>query len=167
MQKERPGVTFLVFDAKQSPTDNFNTWSAQVKAHPDALAYVGPGSQAAVSLSRIQRKPGAKKLLVGACDLDQVAMEGVSDGYVEALDLPRALAQGLPRDQADGRRQAERQGAAGGHVELRRADRQQGQHRRDHRPPEGPGSARRLLQGRGRQAARRPGPVPRPDARVH
>src|SRR3954463_16334364 len=88
MQKERPGVTFLVFDAKQSPTDNFNTWSAQVKAHPDALAYVGPGSQAAVSLSRIQRKPGAKKLLVGACDLDQVAMEGVKDGYVEAVVSP-------------------------------------------------------------------------------
>jgi ribose transport system substrate-binding protein len=88
MQKERPGVTFLVFDAKQSPTDNFNTWSAQVKAHPDAIAYVGPGSQAAVSLSRIQRKPGAKKLLVGACDLDPVALQGVKDGYVEALISP-------------------------------------------------------------------------------
>jgi ribose transport system substrate-binding protein len=88
MQKERPGITFLVFDAKQSPTDNYNTWSAQVKAHPDAIAYVGPGSQAAVSLSRIQRKPGAKKLLVGACDLDQVALQGVKDGYVEALISP-------------------------------------------------------------------------------
>jgi ribose transport system substrate-binding protein len=60
MKKERPGVTFLVFDAKQSPTDNYNTWSAQVKAHPDAIAYVGPGSQAAVSLSRIQRKPARR-----------------------------------------------------------------------------------------------------------
>jgi ribose transport system substrate-binding protein len=88
MKKERPGLKFIVFDAKQSPTDNFNTWSAQVKAHPDAIAYVGPGSQAAVSLSRIQRKPGAKKLLVGACDLDQVALEGVKDGYVEALISP-------------------------------------------------------------------------------
>ncbi len=88
IEKERPGITFLVFDAKQSPTDNFNTWSAQVKAHPDAVAYVGPGSQAAVSLSRVQRKPGAKKLLVGACDLDQVAMEGVRDGFVEALVSP-------------------------------------------------------------------------------
>jgi len=87
MSKERPGIKFLVFDAKQSPTDNFNTWSAQVKAHPDALAYVGPGSQAAVSLSRIQRK-GGKKLLVGACDLDQVALQGVKDGYVEALISP-------------------------------------------------------------------------------
>jgi ribose transport system substrate-binding protein len=88
MQKERPGVTFLVFDAKQSPTDNFNTWSAQVKAHPDALAYVGPGSQAAVSLSRVQRRSGQKKLLVGACDLDPVALQGVKDGYVEALISP-------------------------------------------------------------------------------
>ena len=110
MKKERPGVTFLVFDAKQSPTDNFNTWSAQVKAHPDALAYVGPGSQAAVSLSRIQRKPGAKKLLVGACDLDPVALRGRQRRLRRGAHLPRALAQGLPRGEADGRRQAERQG---------------------------------------------------------
>jgi ribose transport system substrate-binding protein len=87
MKKERPGVTFLVFDAKQSPTDNFNTWSAQVKAHPDALAYDGPGSQAAVSLSRVQRKTG-QKLLVGACDLDKVALQGVKDGLVKALISP-------------------------------------------------------------------------------
>jgi ABC-type sugar transport system substrate-binding protein len=87
IKQERPGVTFRVFDAKQSPTDNFNTWSSQVKAHPDALAYVGPGSQAAVSLSRVQRR-GGKKLVVGACDLDPVALEGVRDGYVTALISP-------------------------------------------------------------------------------
>jgi ribose transport system substrate-binding protein len=85
--KARPGIKFMVFDAKQSPTDNYNTWSAQVKAHPDAIAYVGPGSQAAVSLTRIQ-KAGGKKLLVGACDLDPVALQGVKDGYVEALISP-------------------------------------------------------------------------------
>jgi ribose transport system substrate-binding protein len=87
MKQERPGLKPIVFDAKQSPTDNFNTWSAQVKAHPDAIAYVGPGSQAAVSLSRIQRRTG-QKLLVGACDLDKVAMEGVKDGLVKALISP-------------------------------------------------------------------------------
>jgi ribose transport system substrate-binding protein len=86
--KARPGVKFIVFDAKQSPTDNFTTWSAQVRAHPNALAYVGPGSQAAVSLTRIQRKPGQKKLVVGACDLDPVALQGVKDGYVVALISP-------------------------------------------------------------------------------
>jgi ABC-type sugar transport system substrate-binding protein len=88
IKQQRPGVTFRGFDAKQSPTDNFNTWSAEVKAHPDALAYVGPGSQAAVSLSRIQRHGGGKKLVVGACDLDPVALEGVRDGYVTALISP-------------------------------------------------------------------------------
>jgi ribose transport system substrate-binding protein len=87
MKKERPGLKPVVFDAKQSPTDNYNTWSAQVKAHPDAIAYVGPGSQAAVSLSRIERKTG-QKLLVGACDLDKVAMQGVKDGLVQALISP-------------------------------------------------------------------------------
>jgi ABC-type sugar transport system substrate-binding protein len=87
MKQERPGLEPIVFDAKQSPTDNYNTWSAQVKAHPDAIAYVGPGSQAAVSLSRIQRRTG-QELLVGACDLDQVAMEGVEDGLVKALVSP-------------------------------------------------------------------------------
>jgi len=87
MAKERPNLKMVVFDAKQSPTDNFNTWSAQVKAHPDAVAYVGPGSQAAVSLTRIQKKSG-KKLVVGACDLDPVALEGVKEGYVQALISP-------------------------------------------------------------------------------
>ena len=87
MKAERPRLKFIVFDAKQSPTDNFNTWSAQVKAHPDAVAYVGPGSQAAVSLSRIQKRTG-QKLLVGACDLDKVAMQGVKDGLVKALISP-------------------------------------------------------------------------------
>lgn len=87
MAKERPGIKLMVFDAKQSPTDNYNTWSAQVRAHPNAIAYVGPGSQAAVSLTRIQKQTG-KKLLVGACDLDPVALEGVKDGYVQALISP-------------------------------------------------------------------------------
>jgi ribose transport system substrate-binding protein len=91
--KARPGVKFLTFDAKQSPTDNYNTWSAQVRAHPDALAYVGPGSQAAVSLSRIQAK-GGKKLVVGACDLDPVALNGVKKGYVTALISPEHWVKG-------------------------------------------------------------------------
>ena len=103
IKKERPGVTFLVFDAKQSPTDNFNTWSAQVKAHPDALAYVGPGSQAAVSLTahpearqgqearrrRLRPRPGRAR--------------GRPRRLRDRADLPRALAQGLPRHQAHGR----------------------------------------------------------------
>jgi ribose transport system substrate-binding protein len=88
IKQARPGIRFLVFDAKQSPTDNYNTWSAQVKAHPNAIAYVGPGSQAAVSLTRIQKQKGQKRLLVGADDLDPVALQGVKEGYVQALVSP-------------------------------------------------------------------------------
>jgi ribose transport system substrate-binding protein len=87
LSRLRPGLRFTTFDAKQSPTDNYNTWSAQVKAHPNAIAYVGPGSQAAVSLTRIQKQTG-KRLVVGACDLDPVALEGVKGGYVQALISP-------------------------------------------------------------------------------
>ena len=116
--------------------DNFNTWSAQVKAHPDALAYVGPGSQAAVSLARIQQRDRRKKLLVGALR----PRPGRAAGRQGRLRRRRSsrpehwlkgyLAIKLLADAKHGR-----QGAAGGRVELRRADRQQRQHRRDHRPP--------------------------------
>jgi ABC-type sugar transport system substrate-binding protein len=87
MKQARPSVTFLDFDSKQAPTDNFNTWSSQVKAHPSALAYVGPGSQDAVSMAQISRKTG-KHYLVGADDLDPTALQGVKDGFVNTLISP-------------------------------------------------------------------------------
>jgi ribose transport system substrate-binding protein len=87
MKKERPGVTFLNFDSKQNPTDNFNSWSAKVKANPNAIAYVGPGTADAVSMAQIQRKTG-KRYLVGAADLDPVALQGVKDGLVYTLVSP-------------------------------------------------------------------------------
>ena len=135
-------LKYIVFDAKQSPTDNFNTWSAQVKAHPDALAYVGPGSQAAVSLSRIQRR-GGKKLVVGACDLDPVALEGVRDGYVTALISPEHWLKGylaiklMAAAKQDGKDLPEgvwNSGALTVNVE---------EHRRDHHAPEGRREPRR------------------------
>ena len=55
----------------------------------------------------------------------------------------------------------ERQGAARGHVELRRADRQQEEHRRDHHPPEGRREPRRVLQGEVDKQLAQPRPVPR------
>ena len=88
MKKERPGVNFLVFDAKQSPTDNFNTWSAQVKAHPDALAYVGPGSQAAVSLSRIQKRTAARSCSSAPATSTRSRSGRQATGYVKALISP-------------------------------------------------------------------------------
>ena len=82
-----PKVTFYNFDSKQTATDNFNAWNAAVKSHPNALAYVGPGSEDAVSLAQIQRQTG-KHLLAGADDLDPVALQGVKAGYIFALISP-------------------------------------------------------------------------------
>ncbi|HEY7196979.1 MAG TPA: sugar ABC transporter substrate-binding protein [Gaiellaceae bacterium] len=82
-----PQVKFVNFDSKQTATDNYNAWSAAVKAHPNALAYVGPGSEDATSLAQIQRKTG-KKLLAGADDLDPIALQAVKDGYIFALISP-------------------------------------------------------------------------------
>ncbi len=82
-----PKVTFYNFDSKQTATDNFNAWSAAVRSHPNALAYVGPGSEDAVSLAQIQRQTG-KHLLAGADDLDPVAIQGVKNGYIFALVSP-------------------------------------------------------------------------------
>jgi ribose transport system substrate-binding protein len=82
-----PTVSFVNFDSKQTPTDNFNAWSAAVKAHPNALAYVGPGSEDAVSLAQIQRQTHTH-FLAGADDLDPVALQGVKNGYIFSLISP-------------------------------------------------------------------------------
>jgi len=87
LKKERPGITFLNFDSQQGPTENYDTWSGEVKAHPNAIAYIGPGSQDAVSMAEIERQTG-KHYLVGADDLDPVALKGVKEGYVYTLISP-------------------------------------------------------------------------------
>jgi ribose transport system substrate-binding protein len=87
MKAKCPKVQLINFDSNQTPTDNFNAWSAAVTSHPNALAYVGPGSEDAVSLTQIQRKTG-KHLLAGADDLDPVALQGVKQGYIFSLIDP-------------------------------------------------------------------------------
>lgn len=87
IKAKRPGVTFVEFNSTQSATTNFNAWSAAVAAHPKALAYVGPGSQDAASLAQIEQKQNVH-LVVGAADLDPIALKGVKDGYVTALASP-------------------------------------------------------------------------------
>jgi ribose transport system substrate-binding protein len=82
-----PKVTFYQFDSKQTATDNYNAWSAAVKSHPNALAYVGPGSEDATSLAQIQRQTH-KHFLAGADDLDPIALQGVQAGYIFALISP-------------------------------------------------------------------------------
>jgi ABC-type sugar transport system substrate-binding protein len=87
MKSKCPKVQLINFDSKQTPTDNYNAWSAAVKSHPNALAFIGPGSEDATSMAQIERQTG-KHYLVGADDLDPVALQGVKAGLVFALISP-------------------------------------------------------------------------------
>lgn len=91
IKKERPGVTIVgplnVGGQNGSPTDNYNAWSAAVRAHPNALAFMAPSNPDAASLALIQKQT-KKKLLVGGFDLEPEALQAVKDGYVKALMSP-------------------------------------------------------------------------------
>jgi len=88
LQQKRPNIKLVgPLNTGPEPTQNFNAWQGIVKAHPDALAYLDPGDQAAVSLARIQQRTG-KRLLVGGADVDPVALQAVKDGRVYALADP-------------------------------------------------------------------------------
>jgi ABC-type sugar transport system substrate-binding protein len=88
LKKQRPGLKVVgPFAVGSEPAENYNHWSDLVKAHPNAVAYMAPGDQDAVSMFRIQKQTG-KKYLVGACDVDPIALEAVKQGYVYALGDP-------------------------------------------------------------------------------
>jgi ABC-type sugar transport system substrate-binding protein len=88
IKKERPRIQIIgPFNSQQTPTDNYNAWSAEVKQYPNALAYLAPSDQDAVSLAEIERQSG-HHLLVGACDLEAAALQAVKDGLVTTLVSP-------------------------------------------------------------------------------
>lgn len=88
IQQERPTLTVLgPFDSGSEPTDNFTKWNDIVKAHPGAVAYLGVGASDAVSLALIEKNTG-QHFIVGSCDPDASALQGVKDGYVAALASP-------------------------------------------------------------------------------
>jgi ribose transport system substrate-binding protein len=88
LKKERPELKLVgPFNVGSEPTENYDNWNNLIKAHPDAVAYLAPGDQDAVSLQRIQKQTGAK-YLVGACDVDPIALEAVEGGYVQVLGDP-------------------------------------------------------------------------------
>ncbi|MEU4804205.1 sugar ABC transporter substrate-binding protein [Actinosynnema sp. NPDC023587] len=88
IEAKRPGLTITgPFDSGSEPTSNFNKWNDIVKAHPDAIGYLGVGAQDAVSLALIQKNTG-RKFLAGSCDPDVAALQAVKDGYVFALASP-------------------------------------------------------------------------------
>ena len=94
LSKERPQLKILgPFNVGTEPTDNYNHWNDLVKAHPNAVAYMEPGDQGAVSFGRISKQTG-KHYLVGACDVDPEALQAVKSGYVYALGDPQHFLKG-------------------------------------------------------------------------
>ncbi|HEY1597924.1 MAG TPA: substrate-binding domain-containing protein [Thermoleophilaceae bacterium] len=88
IQAQRPNLKIVgPFNVGAEPTDNYNHWNSVVKAHPNAVAYLAPGDQDAVSMDRIEKQTG-KHYLVGACDVDPIALQAVKNGNVYALGDP-------------------------------------------------------------------------------
>ena len=88
LRQERPTLTVLgPYNSGSEPTDNFNDWNNIVKAHPNAVAYLGAGASDAVSLALIEKDTG-RRFLVGSCDPDASALQAVKDGYATALASP-------------------------------------------------------------------------------
>src|SRR4051812_4298645 len=109
LQQKRPNIKLVgPLNTGPEPTQNFNAWTGIVKAHPNALAFLDPGDQAAVSLARIEKQTG-KKLLVGGADVDPIALQAVKDGRVYALADPEHWLKGyiaialLARQARDGK----------------------------------------------------------------
>jgi ABC-type sugar transport system substrate-binding protein len=88
LKKERPNVKIVgPLNAGAEPADNYNRTSAMVKAHPDALAFMQPGAQGAVSMQQITRQTG-KHYLFGGCDVDPTSLLAVKTGAVLVLGDP-------------------------------------------------------------------------------
>jgi ribose transport system substrate-binding protein len=88
IKAQRPNVTIVgPTNVGAEPTDNYNHWKALVTAHPDALAYLEPGDQGAVSFRQITQQTG-KKYVMGGCDVDPTALLAVKEGSVTVLGDP-------------------------------------------------------------------------------
>lgn len=88
IKAKRPNLKVLgPYNAGSEPTANYNGWNAIVKAHPNAVAYLGVGSQDGVSLPLIQKQTG-RTFLAGSCDVDPAALKAVKDGSLFALSSP-------------------------------------------------------------------------------
>ncbi|NEK86688.1 sugar ABC transporter substrate-binding protein [Blastococcus saxobsidens] len=88
LEAERPDLEIVgPLATANEPTENFNAWNNLLKAHPDAIAYLGAGAQDSVSLARLHESTNAT-WLAGACDLDPAALEGLKNGHLFAISSP-------------------------------------------------------------------------------
>lgn len=81
------------FDSKQEPQDNYNAWSSLIKAHPNALAYLGVGDTDNASLARL-KQANHGTYLTAAFDLDPVGLQAVASGTNFGLVDPEHFLKG-------------------------------------------------------------------------
>lgn len=78
--KEAPKVRIVgPFQTYSDPGQNYSAWSAQVNAHPDALAFLGVGDADSYNLAKIKKQKNGKWLTAGF-DVDPKTLEAVKDG---------------------------------------------------------------------------------------
>ncbi|WAZ25356.1 sugar ABC transporter substrate-binding protein [Streptomyces cinnabarinus] len=78
--KEAPEVKVLgPFQTYSDPGQNHSSWSAQVSAHPDALAFLGVGDADSYNLAKIKKSRKGTWLTAGF-DVDPKTLDAVKDG---------------------------------------------------------------------------------------
>ena len=79
-ESQAPNVKVLgPFQTYSDPGQNYSSWSAQVNAHPDALAFLGVGDADSYNLAKIKKSEGGKWLTAGF-DVDPKTLDAVKDG---------------------------------------------------------------------------------------
>lgn len=91
IKAERPGINVVgpisTYGTSGSTQENYSAWDSIWRQYPDALAYLAPGAQDAVSLGLVQQRNNVE-LLAGGMDLEPGALDAVKAGYVAALVSP-------------------------------------------------------------------------------
>ncbi|MFJ9543632.1 sugar ABC transporter substrate-binding protein [Streptomyces sp. NPDC101225] len=79
-RKLAPGVKVLgPFQTYSDPGQNYSSWSSQVNAHPEALAFLGVGDADSYNLAKIKKTRHGTWLTAGF-DVDPKTLEAVKDG---------------------------------------------------------------------------------------
>jgi ABC-type sugar transport system substrate-binding protein len=91
IKAERPDLTVVgplsTYGTSGSPQENYTAWDGILKTHPNAVAYMAPGAQDAVSMGLVQQRNNIK-FVAGGMDLEPGAIEAVQNGTVTALVSP-------------------------------------------------------------------------------
>lgn len=80
LNKMAPGITVLgPYETYSEPTKNYDAWSAQVHAHPNALAFLGVGDADSFDLAKLKTEQNGKWLTAGF-DVDGKTLQAVKSG---------------------------------------------------------------------------------------